>query len=259
MVRNRRQPLISCLCVTRNRPAQLQQAIDCFVEQTYQRKELIIVFEDDDLLTKEVGVENRIEDIHFIEVVSTPRLSLGSLRNISIAKANGEYFCQWDDDDWYHNLRLELQMDSILSSHKPACLLAYWLMYDKINQRSFLSLGPWPGTVLCRKSIIDNNVKYPDLTRYEDTYFYKKLIQNNHIFPLAIPSLYIYTYNGSNTFDADHFERLFSNSQQLPKRITNLFQRIFEKRISGARASKILLSRSFLKELNYFYNFLRME
>ena len=44
-------PLISCICITRNRPGYLSKAIVCFKQQTYPNKELVILYEEDDLLT----------------------------------------------------------------------------------------------------------------------------------------------------------------------------------------------------------------
>ena len=46
-------PLISCLCITHKKPEMLKRAIDCFESQTYRNKQMVIVFEDHDLLTAE--------------------------------------------------------------------------------------------------------------------------------------------------------------------------------------------------------------
>src|SRR6187399_197150 len=108
-------PLISCLCITRNKIPLLKRAIHCFRNQTYPNKELILVFEDNDNDTKSFVKRLKDKNISIYEIPSTPKLSLGELRNISIHKCKGEYFCQWDADDWYHNRRLETQIDYILS------------------------------------------------------------------------------------------------------------------------------------------------
>jgi len=48
---NNRPPVISCICVTRKKPALLERAVRCFLIQSYQQKELVIVYEDDDQVT----------------------------------------------------------------------------------------------------------------------------------------------------------------------------------------------------------------
>jgi hypothetical protein len=69
-----------------------------------------------------------------------------------------------------------------------------------------------------------------------------------------MPSLYIYAYHGSNTFNIDHFNLLYSNSQPLPARITDLFRKIFSGEISNVEASEILLSAPVQTVMNYFHH-----
>jgi glycosyltransferase involved in cell wall biosynthesis len=45
--------------------------------------------------------------VKFFVVKREPGRTLGSLRNLDIEMAQGEYVCQWDDDDWYHAGRIE--------------------------------------------------------------------------------------------------------------------------------------------------------
>src|SRR5687767_2313369 len=152
--KNLQQPLISCLCVTRNKSHLLPTAITCFESQSYSNKELIIVYEDDDMETKSLLQQIRNSSIKTFEVSSIPKLTLGALRNFSISQSSGEYFCQWDDDDWYHNMRLEIQMKAVQESGKQASILSYWLIYNTKSNESYLSFQRnWEGSILCRKSL----------------------------------------------------------------------------------------------------------
>ena len=248
-------PSISCVCVTRNKPTQLKRAIECFLHQTYPNKELVIISEDNDPATRDMLISVDHPTIKWFEVPSVPKMPLGGLRNLSISKASGDYFCQWDDDDWYHSCRLQFQMTAALNNHKPASLLAYWMMYDGVNGKAFLSpIGPWAGSILCKRSIIDEKIRYPDLSRKEDHIFMGKLIRNNCTVPVIMPSLYIYAYHGNNTFNLDHFNLLFASSQELSKDVSCLFRRIFDDEISYAEASEAMMSIDLLQQINYFYN-----
>jgi glycosyltransferase involved in cell wall biosynthesis len=251
---NKETPLVSCLCVTRNRTAHLRRVIENFQNQTYPNKELLVLFESDDHMTKQLSISGKAVNIRWHEVPSTPKMSLGGLRNLSIELAAGEYFCQWDDDDWYHRKRIEMQLNCLLESHKWACLLGYWLMYDSVVEKAYLShMEAWGGTILCRKDVVSAINRYPDQTRHEDTHFIRNVLTLKNFVPLIMPSLYIYVFHGHNTFERPHFQELFSMGQALPAHVGKLFKNIFDGKISYTDACRLLLEKSVLTELDYFH------
>jgi glycosyltransferase involved in cell wall biosynthesis len=254
MAMNQR-PLVSCICITKNEPRLLSRAIECFRYQTYPNTELIILAEDSESHVKEMLGPDKDDRIKCFVVPSTPKMSLGSLRNLAISKANGEYICQWDDDDWYHEKRVEIQLNMLLESHKPACMLAFWLMYDQTADQAYVShIGPWPGTILCRKSLLTDRFAYPDLSTSEDWELMVALIKHNCVYPAIMPSLYIYAYHGSNTFEYDHFKVLYQYSQPLPENYACLFKKIFNNEISNMEASRLLLLEDQMEPIDYFYS-----
>jgi glycosyltransferase involved in cell wall biosynthesis len=249
-----KSPLVSCLCVTNNRVSFLKRSVDCFLHQSYLNKELVIVCEESDNVTTEYVKSLSYDNIRAVTFPENPKLTLGEQRNLSIHACDGEYFCQWDDDDWYHNQRLEIQMEEALKNGKDASILVYKLMFDAVNSNGFLSnVGPWPNTILCKKSIIKDQLFYPKLNKKEDEAFVMSLYGEKCIYPIIKPTLYIYVYHGNNTWDLKHFNMLFAKSQPLSKSITETVSAVLTNAISNSDASKILLSNEFLKELNYFH------
>lgn len=247
-------PLISCLCITQNNLQLLERAINCFLNQTYANKELIVVFECGNAHAAEYAKSITDQCIKFIEVPVRPKLTLGELRNLSIKACLGEYFCQWDDDDWYHNERLSYQYSEMMLNGKQASVLAYKLIFNMSTSRSYLSsVGPWPGTVLCKTSFFGKDLSYPALSRHEDTDFINQLSVMNRLFPVIKPSLYVYIYHGNNTFGPEHFDMIFSMAQTLPEAINIALEKIITGVTSADEASEFLLSRNFLKELNYMH------
>jgi glycosyltransferase involved in cell wall biosynthesis len=235
------RPLISCLCVTRDKVPLLERAIRCFQDQTYVNRELVIVHEDDDLPTKQFlkGLSDR--QILRVEVAASPKLTLGKLRNLSVQKCNGEYFCQWDDDDWSHHRRLEFQMDAIQQSEMPACVMMYWLIFDMTENQAYVSpRRPWEGSLVCKKSLITEELQYGDVIKGEDTIVVEKLATRNLIFPVIRPNLYIYVYHGKNTFGHEHWKELFEASQRLSVHSSNTIKEILEDKYSGEEASRLL-------------------
>lgn len=245
-------PLISCLCVTRKKVDLLERAIKCFEAQSYCRKELLVVYEDDDDQTRAVVHNYKSDRVNFLEVQSSPKMTLGSIRNLAIELCNGEYFCQWDDDDWYHNQRLEIQMECLKNSCKPASILVHWILFNSLDGRAYMSYPhPWEGSILCEKKI-HKSIQYANLEKGEDSYFINSLIKRNLLVPIVKPTLYIYIYHGKNTWDYSHFESIFDSSTELSLQCSLLVKDILNGKYTNDESSKILFSELFLKEINYF-------
>jgi len=119
-----KEPLVSCLCVTRNRVQMLSRAISCFLDQSYPARELVVVYEDDDAATRKYLLDFDEPSVRPIMVASSPKLTLGALRNISIQSSRGFFVAQWDDDDWYAPTRLAEQIKAIRTDDRRGCILA---------------------------------------------------------------------------------------------------------------------------------------
>jgi len=91
------QPLVSCICLTYNRPPQYQhlveEAVESFLRQDYQNKELIVLNDcPDQLLFCEAdGVIVVNAGLRFP--------TLGDKWNAAVALSHGEIIAPWDDDD----------------------------------------------------------------------------------------------------------------------------------------------------------------
>jgi hypothetical protein len=83
-------PMVSCLMVTRDRPHLAARAIECFLAQSYPRRELVII---------DSGEHDHLR--HGIEAIGLPpltlrrvpadALSLGALRNLAVRSSGGQY------------------------------------------------------------------------------------------------------------------------------------------------------------------------
>jgi len=245
-------PLISCLCVTHNTLSQLERAIECFEAQTYPNKELLVLYESDNRYVRQMAGGQPREQVYFVEVPAAPKLTLGELRNIAVDQCNGEYFCQWDDDDWYARNRLQVQMDAITQSRKPASMLLYWLMFDSMDKSAYLSpFRLWEGSILCRKSIITPTCNYASLVKGEDTILLGNLLSSNSIFPIINPALYIYVFHGENTWDHDHFDVYYKRGKKLSARASKLVEAILDGCYSIEESTGLLNDAAFLEEIDF--------
>ena len=206
--------LVSCLCVTRNRVAMLQRAVQCFRAQTYAPRELLIVYEDDDAATRAYVRQIPDTDVRAIEVQAQPKQTLGALRNLAVREARGSFIAQWDDDDWSAPERLTAQMQALQQRGKAGCVLLRWLMFDELTHAAWISYErPWEGSLLVRRDILP---PYADLPKFEDTPVLGQLVQQGLLAGLIQPELYIYVYHGGNTWERQHWEeRIVPNSQRL--------------------------------------------
>ncbi|MCL2650904.1 MAG: glycosyltransferase family 2 protein [Candidatus Azobacteroides sp.] len=196
----------------------LKRVIRCFENQSYTNKQLIIVYEESDQLTCEFimrynfGLETKI-----IKVTSNPKLTLGELRNMSVFEAEGEYVCQWDDDDWFDPDRLSEQMKYLQQQGKLACILSRWIVFNIFTKKAYLSNKRlWEGSVLCKRDVM-LQIPYPSLSKGEDSDVINWLYVHDELSVIDDqPHLYIYIYNGNNTWEFDHFKQIFDFSQELP-------------------------------------------
>jgi glycosyltransferase involved in cell wall biosynthesis len=215
-------PKISCLTITLNRLVFLKEAIACFRDQTYSNRELIIVTNGTEryqqAIQRYIGT---LEDPN-IRCIALPEdpYTLGRLRNISVAEADGEIICQWDDDDLYHPERLQIQYDYMENTRSQACFMTDYLQYFReerelfwvnwTNRTQHARNHLLPGTMLMYK---DARFRYPETgpssVRGEDDALIDQMYSLVNVAALSGAGyLYVYTYHGKNTFPKDHHARL---------------------------------------------------
>ncbi len=197
--------------VTRNRAKLARRAIECFSRQTLRNTELVIVDDGDEDYSEVIAPYSKNHRISYHRLPPDAERTLGAARNVSLDVAEGDYCAQWDDDEWYHPKRLEVQMRAVATGF-GAVVLDYTLMH--LDSPGFVEhpyratlTGGTPGTILHRKS----RVRYPDLRKGEDDVYLASLREQMHVGPAPSPHshLFIRCFHGDNTWDCDHFlERL---------------------------------------------------
>lgn len=94
-------PLVSCLCVTENRPEFMPWLLWNYTKQTYPHKELIVVDSSAVPFTAP-GVRT----------VAAPGANIPVKRNTALQAAHGGLVAWFDDDDWQHPDRLTLTVEA---------------------------------------------------------------------------------------------------------------------------------------------------
>lgn len=211
---------VSAITVTRNRVKFLQKSIEYFINQTYDNKEMLIMYYDDDDETKNYLLSldktwRNDNNIRIFKHIPMEGIYLGSLRNFLIEQSTGEYIIIWDDDDYHAPERIEFQLEEILKDDLVACTLKSLLIFSETRQEvklSFERIEGWEGTLMCLK---DKMPLYMNLQRYEDTPVLENLFLNQKAKSVHNPDLYVYYLHSNNISTEYHKEELFFNSYEL--------------------------------------------
>jgi glycosyltransferase involved in cell wall biosynthesis len=210
-------PLISCLMVTLDRLSLAKRSIRCFADQSWPNRELVIVTDGEpqyrDALERFVTASG-IEGVRFADPGNG--LTLGALRNVSLASARGTIICQWDDDDANHPDRLLVQAQHMLRQDARASFMTDHLQW--ISENRLLCWIDWtlggaqgeaalfPGSLMMFR---DPRFRYPEdgphARQGEDSVFLHELYTTVPVASLAgAGHLYLYEYHGRNTFSREH-------------------------------------------------------
>ena len=202
-------PKVSCLMITKNRDQLARRAIQCFLNQTYTNKELIIIDEGERLLEKWL-IENPTPQITYFRQ-KTPA-SLGELRNKAVQHATGEYVTQWDDDDLSHPESLSIKIAFLQVFNAEICILQRQYIWNQeaaaigLSHRYF-----WEATFMAKKNVMP---LYPQQRRGEDVPVITELVANNRCVLLDYPTLYVYSIHGNNTFQTTHFVKMWNHCSE---------------------------------------------
>ncbi len=237
-------PLVSCICLTHNSLDLLQRSVACFLDQTYDNKELIVAFTEDNKTAADLVDRLSNPLIRPLTFSLNKKLTLGEKRNAAIMHAGGSFICNWDDDDWHHVKRIEAQVNSLLNNEFRASLLSRVILYDGLSGDSYVSATRWgwEQTLFCEKSLFDNpEWHYHQLDRGEDSPLIYKLKQDNLLVSLPSPHLYIYIYHSENVFHRGHWEvNLLPWAQRLSADRARVVRRILESNTCNVEALREL-------------------
>lgn len=104
---------MTCLCLTRNRREWLPKAIQCFLNQTYRNRELLILADGADVRDLIPPDDSRIRLLCLDGATG-----IGEKRNFGCSKALGEIVAHWDDDDFSAPGRLDDQVARLVETRK---------------------------------------------------------------------------------------------------------------------------------------------
>lgn len=213
---------ISVIIPVYNAQNDLSNAIDSIINQTigFENIELILVDDASTDCSKDIIMkyQKKYDNIKLIGLKSNSGLP-GKPRSLGIDYASSDYLVFLDSDDTYLKEAFEILYDVIQRENADFAIASHYINLDGDmvkanliptedeilslnpleNQETFdkLSLNhfvaPW-GKIFKKELITDNNIRFPEDSLCEDTYFYFKALINSQKVTL-LPKNYLYIYN----------------------------------------------------------------
>lgn len=213
---------ISVIIPVYNAEEDISNAIDSVIDQTFgfENIELILVDDASTDSSKDIirNYQKKYDNIKLIGLKSNSGLP-GKPRSLGIDYASSDYLVFLDSDDTYLKEAFEILYDVIQRENADFAIASHYINLDGDmvkanliptedeilslnpleNQETFdkLSLNhfvaPW-GKIFKKELITDNNIRFPEDSLCEDTYFYFKALINSQKVTL-LPKNYLYIYN----------------------------------------------------------------
>ncbi|GEM_PF-1420268 len=160
-----RQPLVSIVVRTCNRPDTLRETLKCLYHQTYKSFEIVIV--EDGKPTAQKMVREEFADLPICYHATGTNVGRGRAGNLGIQLARGEFVSFLDDDDYYYPEYIEQHLGQLLHQSDPGFVLSdtmalnadvvsktpYLLRTDKISAIHFDHITLLDMCVKCRVPI----------------------------------------------------------------------------------------------------------
>ena len=165
-------PLVSCIMPTADRRRFVTRAIQYFLRQDYEPKELVIVDDGTDPINDLVPADYRIQYFRLDK-----KVTLGDKRNFACEHARGEIIAHWDDDDWMAGWRLSYQVENLLKNHVDICGLDSIFFYNPVSGETWKYIYPkgnipWlAGGTLCYTKSFWAQHPFPSINIGEDARF----------------------------------------------------------------------------------------
>ncbi len=165
-------PLVSCIMPTHNRRRFVPLAIEYFLRQDYEPKELLILDDGADPIQ---DLTPRDARIRYIRLDS--RLPVGAKRNLACEQARGEIIVHWDDDDWQSPRRIRSMVETLLAEGADLCGLNPVLFYDLRSKRAWKyrfppEYGEWVyGSSFCYRRAFWETRRFTETDVGEDNEF----------------------------------------------------------------------------------------
>ena len=167
-------------------------SIKSVLNQTYENLEIIIIYDDENQNDLDFIQEIKKKDKRIFIIKNLKTMGAGNSRNIGINNSKGQYIAFLDADDTWQNDKLNKQINFMKSNDYKITHTSYFIVDEsqriigKRIARNFFRLNDLlkscdigTSTVILKKDLINDNVKFASLKTKEDYVLWLKLLEKN--------------------------------------------------------------------------------
>ena len=235
--------LVSVIIPYYKKKKHIFNSIESVLNQTYKNLEIIIVYDDENNRDLNFLQEIQKKDKRILIIKNTKTMGAGESRNIGINNSKGKYIAFLDADDIWENNKLNRQINFMETNnyeitHTSYSIIdEYQMIIGKRIARNFLKLKDLlkscdigTSTVMIKKNLINDNIKFASLKTKEDYVLWLKLLEKNSK---------IYGLNETLTFWTKSSSSLSSST--------------FQKLIDGFRVYYKYMNFNYIKSIYYLF------
>ena len=168
----------------------IDYSIKSVINQTYSNIEIILIYDDEDKSDLKYLNDNYSSNKKIKIIINNKNIGAGLSRNKGIECANGKYICFIDADDIWKKTKLETQLLFMRNTGSAISHTSYSIINEKDDligsrkAKNFSNIGEiikscdiGLSTVMLKKEIINNDIKFPNLKTKEDFVLWLKILK----------------------------------------------------------------------------------
>ena len=184
--------LISVIIPYYKKKNSILKTVNSVLNQIYQNFEIIIIYDDEN--NNDLNFINEIKNLdnRIFIIKNKKQMGAGNSRNIGINNSKGEFIAFLDADDTWKNDKLDKQINFMKINNYEASHTSYSIINERNEvignrtARNFFKLKELlkscdigTSTVMIKRNLINNDVKFAPLKTKEDFVLWLKLLQKN--------------------------------------------------------------------------------
>ena len=235
--------LVSVIIPYYKKKNSILKTVNSVLNQIYQNFEIIIIYDDENNNDLNFINEIKNKDNRIFIIKNKKQMGAGNSRNIGINNSKGEFIAFLDADDTWKNDKLNKQIKFMKINNYEVSHTSYSIINERQQvignrtARNFFKLKELlkscdigTSTVMIKKNLINNDVKFAPLKTKEDFVLWLKLLKKN---------IKIYGLNETLTFWNKSKSSLSSSTKQ--------------KLIDGFRVYYKYMNFNYIKSIYYLF------
>ena len=184
--------LISVIIPYYKKKNSILKTVNSVLNQIYQNFEIIIIYDDENNNDLNFINEIKNKDNRIFIIKNKKQIGAGNSRNIGINSSKGDFIAFLDADDTWKNDKLDKQIKFMKINNYEASHTSYSIINERHQvignrtARNFFKLKELlkscdigTSTVMIKRNLINNDVKFAPLKTKEDFVLWLKLLQKN--------------------------------------------------------------------------------